>query len=372
MIFIRKANLVPWYLLFLLILRHWEARRVPRRHSISSKTWCHGLSLISNNPHTRCKHLCIIFSASAPSGPNLFSITGIKVMTSGIAFDRPDRLSRLRAFPYDRFKIYMIVPIVRIELNSIQAIEVVSVVRVVCDRLGSVSIVWTFFETTGTIGTIRTIIMRAVFRTCGNETQLGLQLVEKLATPLVRLGLHRRSKILYPNHFLTLDPKSIRRDASFARLDFQTVRAKGRKVASKIEEFFPMLLVVCQLSRDVIGCWLFRTTFTRTVMLSLLMYRLRVYRTPRILYQPHSGRTVSTTVQTLRSWRTVCAEATGSFHPTYQRAALERQCITEISGIFFTFSKSTGALFCFFLFSMHNFGSILELSLWLFLTKELN
>ena len=113
MIFILKANLVPWYLLFLLILRHWEARRVPRRHSISSKTWCHGLSLISNNPHTRCEHLCIIFSASAPSGPNLFSITGIKVMTSGIAFDRPDRLSRLRAFPCDRFKIYTIIPIVR-------------------------------------------------------------------------------------------------------------------------------------------------------------------------------------------------------------------------------------------------------------------
>ena len=134
MIFIRKANLVPWYLLFLLILRHWEARRVPRRHSISSKTWCHGLSLISNNPHTRCEHLYIIFSASAPSGPNLFSITGKKVMTSGIAFDRPDRL---RVFPSDRFKIYLIVPI---ELDSIQAIEVVSVVRVVCDRLGSVSI----------------------------------------------------------------------------------------------------------------------------------------------------------------------------------------------------------------------------------------
>ena len=58
-------------------------------------------------------------------------------MTSGIAFDR---LSRLRTFPYDRFKIYMIVPIVRIELDSIQAIEVVSVVRIVCDRLGSVSL----------------------------------------------------------------------------------------------------------------------------------------------------------------------------------------------------------------------------------------
>ena len=60
-------------------------------------------------------------------------------MTSGIAFDRPDRLSRLRAFPYDRFKIYIVL-IVWIELNSIQAVEVVSVVQVVCDRLGSVSI----------------------------------------------------------------------------------------------------------------------------------------------------------------------------------------------------------------------------------------
>ena len=39
-----------------------------------------------------------------------------------------------------RFKIYTIVAIVRIELNSIQAIEVVSIVRVICDRLGSVSI----------------------------------------------------------------------------------------------------------------------------------------------------------------------------------------------------------------------------------------
>ena len=58
-------------------------------------------------------------------------------MTSGIAFERSDRLSRLTAFPYDRFKIYTIV---RIELNSIQAIEVVSVVRIVCDRLSSVSI----------------------------------------------------------------------------------------------------------------------------------------------------------------------------------------------------------------------------------------
>ena len=96
-------------------------------------------SLISNNPHARCEHLCIISSASPPSELNLFSITGIKVMTSGIAFDRPDHRSCLRGFPYDRFKIYMIVRIVWIELNYIQAIEVVSVVRVICDRLGSIS-----------------------------------------------------------------------------------------------------------------------------------------------------------------------------------------------------------------------------------------
>ena len=71
--------------------------------------------------------------------------------------NRPDRPSRLKKnvqtigtiiwkrYPDDRkrperFKIHTIVPIVRRELNSIQAIEVVSVVRVVCDRLGSVSI----------------------------------------------------------------------------------------------------------------------------------------------------------------------------------------------------------------------------------------
>ena len=65
----------------------------------------------------------LYFSTSVASRPNLFSITGIIVMISRIAFHRPDRLSRLRAFPYDRFKIYAIVRIVRIELNSIQGIE---------------------------------------------------------------------------------------------------------------------------------------------------------------------------------------------------------------------------------------------------------
>ena len=72
--------------------------------------------------------------------PNLFQITAIIVMISGIAFNRPDHLSHLRAFPYDRFKIYTIVLIVWIELISIQVIKVISDARVVCDHVGSVSI----------------------------------------------------------------------------------------------------------------------------------------------------------------------------------------------------------------------------------------
>ena len=43
-------------------------------------------------------------------------------MISGMAFGRPDSLSHLRAFP-DHFKIYTMLPIVRIELNSIHVID---------------------------------------------------------------------------------------------------------------------------------------------------------------------------------------------------------------------------------------------------------
>ena len=58
-------------------------------------------------------------------------------MTSGMAFDHPNCVSRLRAFPYDRFKIYMIVLIVQIELNSIQARS--------SQSSGSFAIVWVAF-----------------------------------------------------------------------------------------------------------------------------------------------------------------------------------------------------------------------------------
>ena len=81
-------------------------------------------------------------------------------MISGIAFDRPDRLSHLRAFPYDLFKIYTIVTIVRIELNSIEAIEGVSIVRDACDCPGSVSIAFRSSEQTTGTGFNRSIEMK--------------------------------------------------------------------------------------------------------------------------------------------------------------------------------------------------------------------
>ena len=88
----------------------------------------------------RGEKMLYFFLALAVSRQNFLPITGIKEMICGIAFDRFDRLSSLRALPYDRFKIYTIFPIVRMEPNSIQAIEVVQIVQVVCDRPGNVSI----------------------------------------------------------------------------------------------------------------------------------------------------------------------------------------------------------------------------------------
>ena len=74
-----------------------------------SRTWCNGLSLSAHHANI----FGLYFSTSAASTPNLFSITGIIVMISRMAFDRPDRPSRLRAFLYHRFQIYTIVPIVQ-------------------------------------------------------------------------------------------------------------------------------------------------------------------------------------------------------------------------------------------------------------------
>ena len=70
-------------------------------------------------------------------------------------------------FPFSRLQTFTIAPIVRIELEAIQAIviapivRVVSVVSVVFHMI--VPIAWSYFETTGTIGAIGTIIWKAGF-----------------------------------------------------------------------------------------------------------------------------------------------------------------------------------------------------------------
>ena len=147
--------------LFLSIFRRRRATRIPRRHSdVTSRTWWNGLFFQIEPTLGGNIFVSDFFSTSATSRRIFFPITGIRLLIFGKALYRSDRLSRLlRAFSYDRFKIYLIVPIVWIELICIQAIEVVSDVWVVWDRPGSVPhlvvpIVWTLFETTGTIGTI--------------------------------------------------------------------------------------------------------------------------------------------------------------------------------------------------------------------------
>ena len=45
----RRANLGPCCLRFLFIVRRLQARRVPRRHSITSRTSCNGLSLSAHH-----------------------------------------------------------------------------------------------------------------------------------------------------------------------------------------------------------------------------------------------------------------------------------------------------------------------------------
>lgn len=110
------------YLLFLLIFRPRQSRRVPRRHIITSRTWWNGLSLFQKAP------------THGASRPNLFPVTdyfwdSLPLSWSSQSFESISIIN-------DHFEIYSIVVI---ELNSIQAIELVSVIRVVCYCLGSVS-----------------------------------------------------------------------------------------------------------------------------------------------------------------------------------------------------------------------------------------
>ena len=118
------------HLLFLLIFQPRQARRVPRRHIIMSRTWWNGLSLFQKAPTHGVDIFVLLFFLFQWRPGQIYSQL---LIISGIAFHCPDHLSHLRAF-------LLWNSIVAIELNSIQAIELVSVIRVVCYCLGSVSI----------------------------------------------------------------------------------------------------------------------------------------------------------------------------------------------------------------------------------------
>ena len=146
--FNQRVNLVACYLLILSILRRNKLEMFHEDTASRQELDRRDHLLLRYCLFTVETFLYFSFCFSGVPRPDDFSpITGIKVMTSGKAFDC--------------FEIYTIVPIVRIELTSIQAIEVVPVAQsfaIGCP--GSISIimivpiVWTLYQTTGTIGTI--------------------------------------------------------------------------------------------------------------------------------------------------------------------------------------------------------------------------
>ena len=69
----------------------------------------------SNITHMLQTFFVLLSYTSEMSRLNFSPIIVIKVMISGIAFDHSNYLSCLRAFLYDHFKFYMIVPIKRNE-----------------------------------------------------------------------------------------------------------------------------------------------------------------------------------------------------------------------------------------------------------------
>ena len=118
-----------------------------------------------------CKHFCIIFFDFSGIQTKFIPDYWTKSDDSWDSLDCPNRLSHLRAFPYDYFKIYTIVAIVWMELNSISCPSIwvhlcgVSIIMII-------PIVWTVFDMTVMIRTMWTIIWKP-----GLRKQSGVQVV---------------------------------------------------------------------------------------------------------------------------------------------------------------------------------------------------
>lgn len=135
------------------------------------RTWCNRLFVFQIAPVCGANIFVLFFSTLVASRPNLFLITGLRVMIPGIALIVPIVSVIWERFHMITSKFYTIVAIVWMELNSISCPSIwvhlcgVSIIMII-------PIVWTVFDTTVMIRMMWTIIWKP-----GLRKQSGVQVV---------------------------------------------------------------------------------------------------------------------------------------------------------------------------------------------------
>ena len=160
-VFNRRANLVSCGPLFLSIFRRRRARRIPRRQWRHVENLMERTFFFSNRAHTRWEHFCFRFfydlsGVQAEFFPDYWNNTAdfwerlrsfrssqstaesVFIWSLQNLLDRPDRPDRTQFYSSDRGRLRRLGRL----RSSWQCSHLV------------VRIVWTLFETTGTIGTI--------------------------------------------------------------------------------------------------------------------------------------------------------------------------------------------------------------------------
>ena len=138
------------------------------------RTWCNRLFVFQIVPICGANIFVLSFSTLVASRPNLFLVTGLRVMIPGIALIVP-----IVSVIWERFHMSTSKFTLLLQLSGWNYIlSVVPVVQVIWDHLSSVSIimiipiVWTLFDTTVMIRTMWTIIWKP-----GLRKQSGVQVV---------------------------------------------------------------------------------------------------------------------------------------------------------------------------------------------------
>ena len=86
------------------------------------------------------------------------------------------------------------------------------------------------------VGKVR-LVMRAIFRICGNQSQPGLQIVEKLATPLPGNDRSSGCARASDSHILTYLTFFIFYSSLSSTLDLKPCRGQQRTVANSMSKF---------------------------------------------------------------------------------------------------------------------------------------